>query len=107
MISFNKKGQSSVEYAMLIVIAIGALLTISVYFKRGVQGRWKTVVDDMGDQYDPRYANSSVIHSINSNVTTSIETLNTDGGFWTRRTDDTNMIERKTGFITVGDVSAN
>ena len=35
----QKRGQSTLEYAVLIVIIIGALLTIQVYIKRGVQGR--------------------------------------------------------------------
>ena len=45
------KGQSTLEYAVLIVIIIGALLTIQVYVKRGVQGRLKSASDDIGDQF--------------------------------------------------------
>lgn len=47
----NNKGQSTLEYAILIIIIIGALLTIQVYIKRGLQGRWKQATDDIGDQY--------------------------------------------------------
>jgi Flp pilus assembly pilin Flp len=47
----NKRGQSTLEYAVLVVIIIGALLTIQVYIKRGVQGRLKSAADDIGDQY--------------------------------------------------------
>ena len=47
----QKRGQSTLEYAVLIVIIIGALLTIQVYIKRGVQGRLKSSADDIGDQY--------------------------------------------------------
>jgi len=47
----QKRGQSTLEYAVLIVIIIGALLTIQVYIKRGVQGRLKSASDDIGDQY--------------------------------------------------------
>ena len=45
------KGQSTLEYAVLIIIVIGALLSIQVYIKRGVQGRLKSATDDIGDQY--------------------------------------------------------
>jgi len=45
------KGQSTLEYAVLIIIVIGALLSIQVYIKRGVQGRLKSASDDIGDQY--------------------------------------------------------
>src|ERR1039457_6290226 len=47
----QKRGQSTLEYAVLIVVIIGALLTIQVYIKRGVQGRLKQASDDIGDQY--------------------------------------------------------
>jgi cytoskeletal protein RodZ len=49
---FNqKRGQSTLEYIVLIVVIIGALLTIQVYIKRGIQGRLKSSADDIGDQY--------------------------------------------------------
>ena len=47
----RKKGQSTLEYAILIIIIIGALLSIQVYIKRGVQGRLKQASDDIGDQF--------------------------------------------------------
>jgi hypothetical protein len=46
-----KKGQSTLEYAILIIIIIGALLSIQVYIKRGVQGRLKSAADDIGGQF--------------------------------------------------------
>ena len=46
-------GQSTLEYAILIVIVIGALISIQVYIKRGIQGRLRSATDDIGDQYDP------------------------------------------------------
>jgi hypothetical protein len=50
--NFKKsKGQSTLEYAILIIIIIGALLSIQVYIKRGVQGRLKQASDDIGDQF--------------------------------------------------------
>lgn len=51
------KGQSTLEYAVLIIIIIGALLSIQVYIKRGVQGRMKSAADDIGDQYSPGNTN--------------------------------------------------
>lgn len=47
----RKEGQSTLEYAILIIIIIGALLSIQVYIKRGVQGRLKGAADDIGDQF--------------------------------------------------------
>ena len=57
---FHKmKGQSTLEYAVLVVIIIGALLTIQTYIKRGVQGRLKSSSDDIGDQFSPGNTNAT------------------------------------------------
>ena len=53
----RKKGQSTLEYAILIIIIIGALLSIQVYIKRGVQGRLKSATDDIGEQFSPGNTN--------------------------------------------------
>lgn len=68
----RKKGQSTLEYAILIVIIIAALLSIQVYIKRGVQGRFKSATDDIGDQYSPGYTVESVTTTAN---TTSTDTF--------------------------------
>jgi len=97
-----RRGQTTVEYILLVTIILGAFLTMGHYFKRGIQGRWKAAVDDLGDQYDPRTTNSRVLHTILSNTDTSITSINVDGGSWTLRRDLINSLERKTGFISVG-----
>ena len=43
------RGQSTLEYAILIIIVVGALLTIQQYVKRGIQGRFKSAADDIGE----------------------------------------------------------
>ncbi len=48
----KRKAQSTLEYAILIVIVIGALITIQTYIKRGIQGRLRQATDDIGDQWD-------------------------------------------------------
>ena len=60
----RQKGQSTLEYAILIIIIIGALLSIQVYIKRGIQGRLKSATDDIGDQFSVG----------NTNVTTTMTT---------------------------------
>lgn len=67
----KKKGQSTLEYAVLIIIIIGALLSIQTYIKRGVQGRLKGAADDIGDQFSPGNSNVSrkVITSSSTNET--------------------------------------
>jgi len=67
----RQKGQSTLEYAILIIIIIGALLSIQVYIKRGVQGRLKSATDDIGDQFSPGNTNvtKTMITSSRSNDT--------------------------------------
>lgn len=62
----KKKGQSTLEYAILIIIIIGALLSIQVYIKRGIQGRLKSATDDIGDQFSPGNTNVTITTTTNS-----------------------------------------
>jgi hypothetical protein len=66
------KGQSTLEYAVLIIIVIGALLSIQVYIKRGVQGRLKSATDDIGDQYSPGNTN---VHMLTHTVSNTQDTF--------------------------------
>ena len=60
----RRKGQSTVEYAVLIVIVIAALLSIQIYIKRGVSGRMRDSADQIGDQFE--LGNTRAISSTNS-----------------------------------------
>ena len=53
----KRKGQSTLEYAVLIVIIIAALLAMNQYIKRGLQGRLKSSTDDIGEQFSPGNTN--------------------------------------------------
>ena len=65
----KSKGQTTLEYAVLIIIIIGALLAVQTYIKRGVQGRMKSATDDIGDQFSP--GNTNVQKSMITNSRTS------------------------------------
>jgi hypothetical protein len=64
----QKRAQSTLEYAVLIIVIIGALLSIQVYLKRGVQGRLKSAADDIGDQYSS--GNTNVLKSVHTRSST-------------------------------------
>jgi uncharacterized protein (UPF0333 family) len=100
----KKKGQSTLEFTILIIIIIGALLSIQVYIKRAVQGSLKSAADDISAEqfsigntnYTRRIQSSSttVDTSINgvvgsnivddegTNITTSMNILNTQYEYW-------------------------
>lgn len=47
----HKKGQSMLEYAILLAIIIAAVLVMQTYVKRGFQGGLKDSADKIGDQF--------------------------------------------------------
>ena len=63
MLFKNRKGQSTLEFAILIVIIIGALIAMQNFIKRGYQGRLRSASDEMGEQYSPGYVKSGY-HSV-------------------------------------------
>ncbi len=98
----RRQGQSTLEYVVLLIVITAVCLTMQNYIKRGFQGRWKEAVDDVGDQYDPRFSNTSVTYKMVSNSDSQIRTIQDIGGFWTNRMDVSNSVESKTGFSESG-----
>ncbi len=102
MIIRKNKGQSAIEYSTILIIVIGALVASQNYFKRGMQGRWKESVDQLGDQYDPRTTNGSIRHVIQTNTVTALVSVSTPSGLQTMRNDVSRSLETKTGSMAVG-----
>ena len=49
----NKRGQSTLEYAIIVVVVVGALIAMQWYIKGGYQGKLRQSSDDMGQQFSP------------------------------------------------------
>ncbi|UCC95658.1 MAG: hypothetical protein JSW40_02635 [Candidatus Omnitrophota bacterium] len=49
--SNSKKGLSVLEYAFLIAVVVGVLITMQVYLKRSIGGRLQVAGDMLGDPY--------------------------------------------------------
>jgi len=47
----RRKGQSALEYAVIIAVVIGALLAMQIYMKRGLENRMRQSGDDVGKQF--------------------------------------------------------
>ena len=69
-----KRGQSVMETDVLILVIVGALIAMQVYLKRGIQGRLRSGVDSIGEQYDPQATSSSFTINHISNATTTTNT---------------------------------
>ncbi len=82
------------ETGVLILVIVSALIVMQIYLKRGVQGRLRSGVDSIGEQYDPQATNSSftINHTSNATITTNTTTqekvvsggyIDLGGGYWT------------------------
>ncbi|MEW5894926.1 MAG: hypothetical protein AB1650_04100 [Candidatus Omnitrophota bacterium] len=106
MINFiqkNHKAQTMLEFTALITIVIGALIMVQVYFKRGIQGRWKASTDELSEElYDPFLSDSNVLYRTASNAVVEITTIRDNTGFWTIREDQTNSLDTRSGSTLIG-----
>ena len=99
----KRRGQTTLEYAILVIVIIGALITMQTYIKRALQGKFRESADQIGDAFSPGNTNvfivsksSSYTHEKNvhgaitttlkadeiSNTTTNIEIVNAQFEYW-------------------------
>ncbi len=69
------KGQSTLEYAMIIAVVVGAILAMQIYLRRGVQGRLRESIDSVGGQYSA----GNVKTTVTIEQTESMKTKDTFG----------------------------
>jgi len=48
----RRRGQSTLEYALIVAVVVGALLAMQIYMKRGMEGRMRKASDDIGKQFE-------------------------------------------------------
>ncbi len=74
------RGQSSLEFSIVIFAIIAALLAMQVYIRRGIQGRLRQSADELSlQQYEPEHMSSDITTTQNSNVTTKTGTVEEGG----------------------------
>lgn len=56
----NKKAQVTIEYAMVAICVVAALLMMQHYIRRAAQGRLREAADSIGGQYDPKHIDSKI-----------------------------------------------
>lgn len=78
------KGQSTLEYALIIAVVVGALLAMQIYMKRGMEGRMRKAADDIGQQFEAEktYVEHTTVRSGKSveHVNKGVTTIDTGGG---------------------------
>ena len=68
-----RKGQSLIEYTIVIACIIAALLAMQSYVKRAFQGRLRSAADQIGDAYDPGKTSSNFVTTVERSVSSEIE----------------------------------
>jgi len=86
----SKRGQSTLEYAVLIVVIIAALVAMQVYLKRGVQGRMRESADQIGEQFSPGY-------TVSNRVTTTYAESREMADAYSTTTEIVNQFQNRTG----------
>ena len=87
----KRKGQSTLEYAIVIALVVGGLLAMQHYVKRSYQGKLKSASDEMGEQFDP------AAYSANFNVTQKSEVQQTVKDKTSQTAYTSDAITNKTG----------
>lgn len=68
----RKKGQHTLEIAIVIVVVALALLAMQAYFKRSYQGKVKDSSDDIGKQFSPGQTLTDTETSLSSQATENV-----------------------------------
>jgi len=61
MLRVRSRGQSTLEYVILIGFVVAALIAMGVYMKRGIQGKLRESTDQIGEQYSAGYTTGSYV----------------------------------------------
>ena len=90
----NSRGQSTLEYVILVGFVVAALIAMGVYMKRGFQGRFKESTDQVGQQYSPgnttsNYTTATDVHQVETVVGTGVTTTAIDRNTQTKTGSET------------------
>lgn len=74
----TKRGQLSLEYAVLIACIVLGVTAIRGYVIRSIQGKYKNTADSIGEQYAPGKVTSDITDTFSSDITTTTITETID-----------------------------
>lgn len=95
----QRRGQSTLEYVILIGFVVAALIAMGIYMKRGFQGRLRESTDQIGQQYSAENTESEY-----TTTTSLVQTENMAAG-GTTTTNISKNEQRRTGYEKVADFS--
>ncbi len=95
----GRRGQSTLEYVILIGFVVAALIAMGVYMKRGLQGRLRESTDQIGQQYSA--GNTESEYTITTGMT-QVENMKAGGA---TTTEIQRNLQSKSGYEKVSDFS--
>lgn len=93
----KKKGQSTLEYGVIIAVVVAVLLGMQMYLKQRMQGGLRKAADDIGESFSPEH---TTLSSSVSTTVTSTETVS--GGPESITTRTSNQQQSSSSSETVG-----
>jgi hypothetical protein len=66
----GRRGQSSLELAVMVAALVGGLVTMAVYLKRAIMGNLRGGANQIGEQYEPRRSTALLVETASSASTT-------------------------------------
>ena len=98
MFKLQKKGQSTLEYVILIGFVVSALIMMGIYIKRSIQGKLRESSDQIGEQFSV-YKTNSIYNTYTDLQQTEKQT---SGGASTVKYDKNE--QKRTGYESVGNL---
>ena len=108
--NFYQKGQGTLEYAMVIICIVAALLTMQYYIKRAIQGRVRESADTIGEQYAPGYMDSQITSTQTGTTDVKAQAIpdaKDNSKFGLETISNTNETTTRTGYENVGKFEEN
>ena len=75
----DKQAQMTLEFAVLIVCIVGALVAMQFYIARSLQGRHRQTANTIGEQYDSRRTTADISTNFTYDSVTVVNTTDIDG----------------------------
>ncbi|MGA2775800.1 MAG: hypothetical protein ABSE81_07070 [Candidatus Omnitrophota bacterium] len=79
-----RRGQATLDYVCLLGILIATLIAMGIYMKRGFQGKYRELGEQIGSQYSPNATVSTLtnqtISDTNSTITNTVNKVYSAAG---------------------------
>jgi len=73
----KRRGQSTMEYALIVAVVAAALFAMQIYMKRGMENRLRRSTDDVGKQFEAN--KTTIFRSTNRMGASTYESTNVNG----------------------------